>query len=69
MNPEAHKWLDMYEERAAIIQFDGGYSKTAAEQFAFEEVMDTLIAEKKLPNAELIEIYRRRFKALIFRSV
>jgi hypothetical protein len=69
MNEEAQKWLDMYEERAAIIQHDSGYSKEAAEQFAFEEVMDALIAEKKLPTAELIGIYRERFKALILRGV
>lgn len=69
MNDEAQKWLDMYEERAAIIQFDGGYSRDAAEQFASEEVMDIMILAKKLPNTELINIYRKRFKALILRRV
>jgi len=64
-DPEAQKWLDMYEERAAIIQHDGGYSKTAAEQFAFEEVMDALIAEKNLTDEDLIGRYRDRIRSLI----
>lgn len=65
MNPEAQKWLDMYEERAAIIQYDGGYSKMAAEQFAFEEVMDAIISEKNLTDDNLISRYRDRIKSLI----
>ena len=65
MNAEAQKWLDFYEERAGIIQYDGGYSKEAAEQFAFEEVMDALIAEKNLTDDRLISGYRDRIKSLV----
>jgi hypothetical protein len=67
VNEEAQKWLDEYEERAAIIQFDGGYSREAAEQFAFEEVMDAMIAAKNLTDAGLIERYRERLRSLVLR--
>lgn len=65
MNEEARKWLDIYEERAAIIQFDGGYSKAAAEQFAFEETMDAIIEAKNLTDKDLIGRYRDRLRSLV----
>jgi pentose-5-phosphate-3-epimerase len=67
VNEEAQKWLDEYEERAAIIQFDGGYSREAAEQFAFEDVMDAIIAAKNLTDEGLIERYRERLRSLVLR--
>jgi len=42
--PEGIDW-ELFEERAAIIEYDGGYSRPTAERMAREEV--ARIAERK----------------------
>lgn len=32
--------LEFYEERAAVRQYDGGYSRTEAEVLAFQDTID-----------------------------
>jgi len=34
------EWLELFEERAGILEFDGGYSREFAERLAKREVLN-----------------------------
>ena len=40
-------WRDLYEERAAILQYDGGHTRERAEWRAFDEVRTMIKAERE----------------------
>lgn len=39
-------WRDVYEERAAIMQYDGGLSQNEAERLALEDVKKQIARSK-----------------------
>ena len=39
VDPEASDWRDLYAERAAIREYDGGLDRAIAEQRAFDDVL------------------------------
>lgn len=41
------EWLDRYEERAGIRQYDGGMGRAAAESAAFADVLDLMNSTTK----------------------
>jgi len=45
-------YKELYEERAAIIQFDAGYSQKGAEERALAEVTNIFIQEENLNMAD-----------------
>ena len=52
--------IDLYEERAAILQFDAGYGKGDAERIAWLETLKE--ATKRGVDKELIAAAKRRIK-------
>ncbi len=42
-------WRELYEERAAIREFDGGQAREHAEAEAFGEILDRMRAAGELP--------------------
>jgi hypothetical protein len=46
---EAPDWRDLYEERAAIREYDGGYSRPEAERLAWGEIQNRWHAQHRGP--------------------
>jgi hypothetical protein len=42
------EWIEDYEERVAILEYDGGLSKEEAEKQAFQEINTRLKVMKKM---------------------
>ncbi len=46
VGPSEEDWTDLYEERAAILEYDGGWSREEAEQRAREEIASMRFGRK-----------------------
>jgi len=47
---DAHDWREMYEERAAIMEFDGGLPRLEAERLAYEFIQQCMKEEDRHAN-------------------
>jgi len=43
------KYKELFEERAGILEFDGGFTRQKAEEKATAEIVDFFVKEEKLP--------------------
>ena len=43
------KYKELFEERAGILEFDGGFARQKADEKATAEIVDLFVKEEKLP--------------------